>query len=315
MPSFIKLLIIIFIAVGLIFFFVSNQGADFFRSGPKEEVSKTSQEAESSTKSNGFFNWRNIIPGDYSSKQTTVSQQVSQQQIPDSQISRGFTREQLSPYFKKVRISSVSPSWNWQANSSYSTIRLSSGLSGSETINITGWKIKSNRREIIIPQAIGVYSPLVWEAEKDIVLSRGNYVYIYSNKSALGKNLRLNKCIGFLENIYDFIPSLPQNCPSISRSEYSNLSGQCQSYIMSLRGCELPKVSFYNSLPGTSEGNACREFLNTISHGSCFKKYRNDTDFLSNEWRIWVNTDILDSQHDRILLYDKTGLLVDEYSY
>lgn len=314
MSSFIKLLIIIIIAIGLIYFFVSNQGGNFFQSGPKENVSKISQEEESSSKNNGFFNWRNIIPGDYSSKQTTISQQGTQQQIPDSQIPSGFTREQLSPYFQKITVSSVSPNRS-QSVSSYSTIRLSSGISGNETINITGWKIKSNRREIIIPQAIGVYSPQNWEPEIDIVLSRGNYIYIYSNKSAFNRNLRLNKCTGFLENTYDFIPSIPQNCPSISRSEYSYLSGECQSYIMSLRGCELPKTSFYNSFPGTNEGNACRAFLNTISPGSCFKKYRNDADFLSNEWRVWVNTDILDQSHDRILLYDKSGLLVDEYNY
>ncbi|MEK7555639.1 MAG: hypothetical protein AAB516_02365 [Patescibacteria group bacterium] len=314
MSSFIKLLIIIIIAIGLIFFFVSSQGGNFFQSGPKEKVVKTSQEGGSSSKNSGFFNWRDIIPGDYSSKQTAISPQAEKKEILDSQIPSGFTREQLSPYFQKITVSSVSPNRS-QSISSYSTIRLSSGISGEEIINITGWKIKSNRKEIIIPQAVGIYSPLNWEPETDIILSKGNYVYIYSNKSAFNRNLRLNKCVGFLENIYDFIPSLPQNCPSISRSEYNYLSGECQSYILSLRGCELPKVSFSNSLPGTSEGNACREFLNTISHGSCFKKYRNDSDFFSNEWRVWINADILDSQHDRILLYDKIGLLVDEYSY
>ncbi|MDP3015028.1 MAG: hypothetical protein Q8N28_01275 [bacterium] len=140
-------------------------------------------------------------------------------------------------------------------------------------------------------------------------------INIYSNKSPFNRNLRLNKCIGYLEENYDFNSALPQNCPSIPRSEFAHLSGQCQSYILSLWGCKLPDVSFYNFLPGTDEGNACRQFLNTISHGSCYRKHRYDLDFLSNEWRVWIDYDILDKYHDRLRLLDKNGLLVDEYIY
>lgn len=231
--------------------------------------------------------------------------------IPDYLIPSGFTREQLSPYFKKVKISSAYASF-WSA---VSQIRLSFYSSKEETINISGWRLKSNKKEITIPQAINVYDPFGFALQEDIVLSNNNYVNIYSNKSPLNKNLRLNKCTGYLENIYDFNPALPKNCPSISRSEIVYLSGECQSYILSLWGCKLPETSFYNTLLGSDSGNACRAFLNTISHGSCFQKHRYDSDFLSNEWRIWMNWNILDQQHDRLWLLDKNGLLVDEYIY
>ena len=234
-----------------------------------------------------------------------------EQTIPDYLIPSGLTREQLSPYFKKVKISSAyTSSWS----TAPSQINLFSSLKG-ETINITGWKIKSNRREIIIPQAVNIYEPSGFSPQEDIIVSENNSINIYSNKSSLNRNLRLNKCIGYLEENYDFNPSLPQNCPSIPRSEITYLSGECQSYILSLWGCKLPEVSFYNTLLGSDEGNACRAFLNTISHGSCFQKYRYGFDFLSNEWRIWIDQDILDPQHDRIRLFDKNGLLVDEYIY
>lgn len=231
--------------------------------------------------------------------------------IPDNLIPSGFTREQLSPYFKKVKISSAYAS-SWSA--APSQISLISSLKG-ETINITGWKIKSNRREIIIPQAVDIYEPSGFWPQEDVVVSENSSVNIYSNKSPLNRNLRLNKCTGYLEESYDFNPSLPQNCPSIPRSEIIYLSGECQSYILSLWGCKLPEVSFYNTLLGSDEGNACRQFLNTISHGSCFQKHRYDSDFLSNERRIWIDQNILDSQHDRLWLLDKNGLLVDEYIY
>ncbi len=240
-------------------------------------------------------------------------------EIPDYLIPAGFERKDLSPYFQKIQITSAyASSWNYTPDQ----IRISSYLNKGESANITGWKIKSNRREIIIPRAINIYEPFGSAPEEDIILIVNNYVNIYSSKNPLNKNFRLNKCIGYLESAYDFNPALPQDCPAPykDRSEIAHLSGECQTYIMSLGGCKLPETSFYNTLSGGEQGNVCRQFLNTISHGSCYQKHRFDSDFLSNEWRIWIGRsvipeDILDPQHDRLLLFDKQGLLVDEYVY
>jgi hypothetical protein len=249
---------------------------------------------------------------------TTPAPTISvEPEIPDYLIPAGFERKDLSLYFQKIQIASAYASfWNYTPDQ----IRISSYLNKGEAINITGWKIKGNRREVIIPRAINIYEPSGLMSEEDIILTANNYVNIYSSRSPINRNFRLNKCTGYLENTYNFYPSLPQNCPSIPRSEISHLSGQCQSYILSLWGCKAPDVSFYNSLPGTDEGNLCRQFLNTINHGTCFQKHRFDSDFLSNEWRVWIGQriipeDILDPQHDRLLLFDKQGLLVDEYTY
>lgn len=87
---------------------------------------------------------------------------------------------------------------------------------------------------------------------------------------------------------------------------------------MSLGSCEIPSADNYNSFPGTDQGNTCRAYLNTISYGNCFNKYRNDGDFLLNEWWLWIdkNTfDIFDLRHDAVRLFDKEGKLVDQYVY
>lgn len=242
------------------------------------------------------------------------SAQEPVEEIPDYKIPVGFSREKLSPYFEKIQISSVSLYFSINYPK---TLQLYSYFYGKdESINISGWKIKGNRYELLIPQAVKIYNPESDNKEENIVLSGSNYLIFYSDKSPFSRNLRLNKCTGYLNNFYDFNPDLPDNCPGIERSEYSGLSGQCQSYLMSLGRCKMPDVNFYNSLPGTDQGNACRAFLNTISHAACFKKERDDNDFLSNEWRIWINEDFrFDSSHDRLLLFDKNGLLVDEYIY
>lgn len=217
----------------------------------------------------------------------------------------------------KVKISSVSA---YSFGNYPSSISLSAWLNEGETINVTGWKVKSNKREFVIPRAVRVYSPFSGPVEEDIVLSKNNYVKIYSKTRFLDrpfeKNLQLNKCAGYLKNDYNFNPSLTQDCPSVPRSEIVQLSGECQTYISSLWGCKLPESSFYNSLPGTDEGNACRQFLNTIGHGTCFKKHQKDPDFLSGEWWVWIDqTDIFNLSHDRVKLFDREGNLVDEYVY
>lgn len=216
---------------------------------------------------------------------------------------------------KKVYISSAS---FFGYPEEYFRITLYSRLQEKETVNITGWKIKSNKSEIIIPQAVEIYNPDGSTQASDIILKPGNYVELYSLTSPLNRNLRLNKCIGYLGEIYNFQPIyLSQSCPSFSGSEIRQLSGQCQSYLLSLSACKTPDVNFYNNLPGTDEGNACRAFLQNIGYGSCFRGHRQDADFLSGNWIIWLETQTLnlDARHDYLRLYDRKGNLISEYSY
>lgn len=307
MKILLKQLFILSIFIGLMSFAYSVEAGgilNFFNSGGTKTKTSTSTQK--------------LTPGKTPStspkpKAVAPKTSVLTPEIPDSQIPAGFSRKDLSPYFKKVKISSASAS---SQVLNPSLIKLSFLSKEKEMINITGWKIKSNLKSIIIPQAVNIYEPSGMTPQEDIILSTGNYVNIYSNKSAINKNLRLNKCIGYLEITYDFNPALSLSCPSLfSRSEIAYLSGDCQSYILSIGACKLPDVSSYNAFPGTDQGNACRIFLNTISHNSCFQKYRSDSNFLSNEWRVWTDWNILDLKHDRLWLFDKQGLLVDEYIY
>jgi hypothetical protein len=222
---------------------------------------------------------------------------------------------QATPTNQRAYISSASISGYPQQ---YTRIIIYSRLKEGETVNITGWKLKSNKGTITIPQAVEIYDPSGFTPSSDIILKPGNYVELYSLTSPLNRNLRLNKCMGYLEQTYNFQPIyLPSNCPTFSSSEIRYLSGQCQSYIWSLGYCKIPDASFYNSLPGSDEGNTCREFLQNIGYGSCFRNHKTDSDFLSNNWIVWLDQQNinLDSQHDYLRLYDKQGNLVSEYNY
>jgi len=224
-------------------------------------------------------------------------------------------RSQAAPLSQRVYIGSAYVSGYPRQ---YSRVTLYGRLKEGETVDITGWEIKSNKSEIVIPRAVEIYNPSGFGAEGDIILKPNNCVDLYGLVSPLNKNLRLNKCFGYLQNIYNFQPIyLPNNCPYVSRDDIKQLSGQCQNYIYSLGSCQLPNAYFYNSLAGTDEGNDCRAFLNNIGYGNCFRGHQQDKDFLSDNWIIWLDQQNLnlDSRHDYLRLYDANGNLISEYSY
>jgi hypothetical protein len=230
--------------------------------------------------------------------------------IPASQIPAGFTLAQLSPYFKKITIGSAYAGYG----SSYGEISLSSyGLSASSTVDITGWQIKTNRGGEYIPQAIGLYDPSGLTAASDIFLGEGQYVYIYSSPGPF--NLRLNECIGYIANSNKFTPSLPDDCPSVNQSAISAMgfTGACESYIYSLGSCRVPNL---NNAPIPQNDYACRDYIsNNFNYKACFDAHESDPRFLSNQWWVWTGSTPLDRYHDVVNLFDKSGLLVDEYKY
>jgi len=234
--------------------------------------------------------------------------QNTQPAIDQRNIPAGFTARDLSPYFGKVRFGSVSPGYS----GSYSQVSLYAYMKEGESVNITGWLMKGNKGTRYVPQAVAVYDPSGLASETDIFLKSGETVNIYSTTSAIGKNLRLNKCVGYLENASRFTPSLYVSCPYVDRSEIQYLSGECQNYILSLGGCKLPDAN--PNIP--MYDYACRAYLDILNYRGCFDRHSNDPDFSSKEWRVWIGSgQFLDSLHDRVLLFDRQGLLVDERTY
>ena len=194
--------------------------------------------------------------------------------------------------------------------SSYAEVVVWSNTSGNETVNVTGWTVKSNKGSFAIPQAQEEYS--FGGSPSDIRLGSGNRVAIYSLEAIKG-NFRLNKCLGYIEDVSPFLPALPRTCLYISRSEVNHLSGACQDYVLSLRTCQQPAAN----PPVPVDDSNCHDFLRKLNYVGCVEKYRRDADFLSSEWRVWLGNqaNIFDPLHDKIQLIDKTGKVVDEYTY
>jgi hypothetical protein len=230
--------------------------------------------------------------------------------INPSQIPAGFTVNELSPYFKKITFGGVSAGNAY----SYGTITLSTyGLAASDTVDITGWQIKTNRGGEYIPQAVDLYDPSGLAAASDIVVGRNQSVYIYSSPGPF--NLRLNKCIGYIGNSNKFTPALPENCPYVDQQAISKMgfTGACENYIYSLGSCQAPDP---NNIQIPRTDYSCQNYLeNNFNYKACFNAHVGDADFLSNQWWVWTGSSPMDQYHDIINLFDKSGLLVDEYSY
>jgi hypothetical protein len=192
----------------------------------------------------------------------------------------------------------------------YAELVIYSNIGFGEVINVTGWTIKGNNGSFAIPKAQEIYS--FGDTERDIVLRSSHQLHIYSGISPRG-NFRINKCMGYFSQFNSFVPDIPRACPRPNRPEISNLSGACQEYILSLSACQVPA----SNPPVPVNDSSCHQCLRKINYVGCVEKYRNDSDFLSNEWRVWVGEqlDVLDPIHDRVQLIDQTGKVADEYSY
>ena len=216
-------------------------------------------------------------------------------------------RSRVSEYIGKVKIISAYPG-RFPNQIMKITIRNDAG-----SLKITNWTIESTKGKFNIPAGIGLYDPSIINQTSDIVLNSGDYLFIFGQTSPMDMNFRLNRCFGYLNNLYNFEPDLPRNCPYPERSELNNLSLSCQNYILNLSACEIPKSEDLNNLVGEAD---CRSFAESrFNYSGCLKRYRYSTDFFEREWYTYSTTDFLSLDHDNLILRDKEGLFVDSYNY
>jgi len=237
---------------------------------------------------------------------TSTASAASVASINPSDIPAGYTAAQLSPFFHEITFGTLYAG----IGSSYGQISLYDYANGTGTIDVTGWQIKSNRGGEYIPTAVDLYDPSGLTAATDIRMQNGQTLNIYSDTSPF--NLRLNECIGYMQNANSFNPALPSNCPYPNQSDIATLTGVCQQYIYSLNSCALPDM---NNISIPQNDYACRTYLENLNYGGCFAKHVNDSGFLSNEWRVWTGGNVIDAIHDTVLLLDRNGLLVDLRQY
>lgn len=217
----------------------------------------------------------------------------------------------LSPYFRKVKISNVRVPY-----SSYpSVITLRTSLNKEEEINITGWQVEGKRGKTTIPQGIERYFPSL-SPKDNIIIKKDDIVYLSSGQGPLGKkrSFRSNKCFGYLTESGDSSLSLPKSCPKPRKEDIFHLNPCCQEFILQIRGCEVPDYSRNFRIYQDPE---CVSYLEkNFNYSGCFRNYVGDENFLWNSWYIFLNFDVATGDFcDTVYLRDQNGLFVDKHSY
>ena len=321
-------IIVIVIALGIgLYLYTSGalvNGVNGFNSFFHTPSSSTNTASSTTSTQNSFWSFLGIS-GSKTPVGPSISSPVQQPQptgisapttgsgatatINPADIPAGYTAAELSPYFHEVRFAGVSAGTPYY----YGTITLSDYdyNSGTSTIDITGWQIKSKNSGEYIPQAINIYDPSGLMPASDIRVKNGDTVYLYSSSAPF--NLRLNECIGYIAHVANFSPPLPSNCPYVDRSEIQNFTGACQNYIQSIGACQQPNMS---SPQIPRNDYACQDYLqNNFTYKSCFNAHAGDANFLSNQVWVWTGANVVDQYHDTVKLLDQNGLLVDLYKY
>ncbi|MEK7513109.1 MAG: hypothetical protein AAB601_02820 [Patescibacteria group bacterium] len=228
----------------------------------------------------------------------------------------GFTLAQLSPFYKKFSIADIV---TFRGRNETTRFSIVADRSLDQQVSVTGWVLKGRYGELArIPTALSLYSIDAPGMAENVTLGSGDSVMIIGASSPAGENFRLNLCTGYLNTRFSntFEPRLPEQCPRLFQpADYAHLGGTCRSFVSGFGGCRVPTTEEINAYAFYDNG-ACSQFLARFRYGECVNRFRSRADFYSGEWRVWLNRYIdLRYDHDRLLLFDRNGLLVAEYDY
>jgi len=257
----------------------------------------------------------------------------------------------VSPWAGKVRIERGNSSSEYQPYKEYISLR-SSGLKKGETVNITGWSLSNNKGarfyqindtqvrgtsdRVYVPQAAKVFLTTGTNYQSPIIMKTGSKVVLLTgsvpNKSPFEvTNFQVNKCSGYIEDLdnYKLFPPLQSSCPDPREEiDLNSLDQSCYNFVQNLALCHTPEFpertrvgdkweyGYVDGVPGLS--SQCKTVIKTrYNYNSCIALHGSDSDFLQNEWRVFLNRpwELWAKTRETITLYDNLGRVVNETSY
>ena len=182
----------------------------------------------------------------------------------------------------------------------------------SNPVSITGWKVFDRQKKIsyIFPKGVKMLGSD--EISSPITVYPGGIVIVSSGRSPVGFSFQVNKCSGYRSQFKNFIPTIKTACtdPIQEFTSYEGVSFSddvCYAAVSSLRPC----VGVTRIPSGVTK--ECRYFLeHVMTEDGCVSRHRNDSDFLTGEWRLFLRSeDELWRNYDNVLyLLDENDLLV-----
>ncbi len=240
-----------------------------------------------------------------------------QQDVADlgKEIEQAVLNEKRSPFFEKVTIDYIRTSYNNNASDEYVQL-YSRDLDA--PISLAGWKLRSRYTGISvdIPQTVSnTYLPNRQSLETQLVLPSYSTVYLISTRSPVAESFRINICTGYLEENYDFYPSLSLSCPypiDDSPITLTPSTETCVDFIKNMSRCKTNK----EQLPA-SFSQQCTQYINLeLNYPHCVYRHRTDSNFYENKWFVYLDrgTTLWRDRNETIDLLDADGKIVDTYT-
>ncbi len=134
-------------------------------------------------------------------------------------------KTKISSYKDKITIYSTS---GWNDNPEYEYVTIGASYSLSESINITGWAIKSNKGRFFIPQVVKVIHPeSIYNIKKDIYLASNNRITIHGGQSEITENaFGINTCWWYVNDSEEY-----KDCYYEKNQEPNFLTGEYKFYL------------------------------------------------------------------------------------
>lgn len=309
------ILILLFILVGFIYSPVKR--ANMNRNANGNSISNTS-----STVGNAGTDVQNTKPASNIETAETIKKAEQEAKKLQENLRTQEEEAKRSPYYGKVNMSGISGVYYQDPASEYISIYTS--LDKGETVNITGWYLKSEVTQYyaVIGKVALLPFPFT-HTESDIVLQQGDRVIIGKGFSPIGISFRTNKCTGYFEENRTFIPNLSLECPLPRDEQLPKFStdydrnDECIDLIAHIPRCTTRGNEYLRDLPDTVT-RSCKDYMSTqVNYNTCVSKHFSDTDFPGHEYRVYLNKfgALWRQKREKITLYDRTGLVVDSVSY
>ena len=182
----------------------------------------------------------------------------------------------------------------------------------SAPITITGWKVLDRQAGVAhtFPRGVEIFGS--GDVSLPITVSSGDRVFVSSGDSPVDISFQVNKCSGYRSQFESFVPTIKTSCsdPLQEFSDYGEVpfsDAVCYSTTSSLAPC---------TTVGTAPSGVtakCRAFFKDIlTEKGCVSRHRNDPDFFTGEWRLFLksNKEIWKNRDNVLYLLDENDLLV-----
>lgn len=231
------------------------------------------------------------------------------------EISELVEKQDQSEYYGLVDIRKISTTSTLDGSKEY--IRLSASRKINTPINITGWKLVSERTnaQISIPQGTNLFRPNGQSVRSNILLHGNETVYINTGESPISTSFKTNICSGYHEQFNDFNPSISLKCPypdtDIVGVPDTLQNEVCLDFIDRMPRCKIQTEEVEQIL-----GNDCNVYVyQKVNYPTCVDNHINDDNFYKSEWRIFLERrhPVWKNDKETVNLVDVEGKIVDTY--